>query len=114
MRYHWGLAVGHVYTHLSKLAEDSTPEISKSESNDDPLDHQVSEHDSGVHDLGDGLEETGGDEELWRHWDELVSDEDKSLGSDSDSVILGNAIYESDSDRDSHGDEGLDLDFYEF
>lgn len=123
MRYHWGLAVGHAYTHLSKPVEDSEVQSSQSEStHDDSPDHRLSpEHHNGVATAVNPLnhrdperdpEEIGGDDELWRHWDELVSDEDKSLHSDSESVILADAMYETDSDRDSRADEDLDL--YEF
>ena len=121
MRYHWGLAVGHVYTHLSKLADDSTSHKSKSQStNNDVPDHWISlEHYSSAavdvdllnnRDGGEGIMESSDDEEFWRHWDELASDEDENL--DSDSVVY--AMYKSDGDRDSHGDEGSDFDFYEF
>jgi hypothetical protein len=108
MRYHWGLAMGHTYIHVSKFAENGTPQNSGLQPTGDNTPDYQTDNQHGQVDISDS-----DDEELWTHLDEPVSDEDKS--SDSDSIILVGAMYESDGNGDSCGDAGGGHDdFYEF
>lgn len=115
MRYYWGLAIGHMYTHLLQLADDSTPHKSKSQStnDDDTSNHRVGlEHHNGLavdvdllnsHDVGEDTMESSDDEEFWRHWNELVSN-----------GVWTQILSSKMPFMSQMGDKGSDFDLYAF
>jgi hypothetical protein len=136
MRYHWGLGVGHLYTHghdPSEVGDLLHPQISQQNNNDCDLDHPMdpthhpqtngggadedpaldasrheSNHGNHLYDLQDGEKESD-DVDATEYDSDLIEDPDWDLDSDSE----WDSIDEESDCRDSDNSEELDVDIHE-
>ncbi|KIJ62075.1 hypothetical protein HYDPIDRAFT_30626 [Hydnomerulius pinastri MD-312] len=117
MRYHPGLAVGHVYAHISRPAE-----TSQTNSNVDPgppIATSLIPGASNSGKAGDWAERTEGhnnnnNDTSWTESDHTASDPDNGPESDSDLDLLMDAMYKSELDSEQDSSEGFQYNGYEF
>ncbi|KIK16607.1 hypothetical protein PISMIDRAFT_113057 [Pisolithus microcarpus 441] len=120
MQYHWGLAVGHVYTHSPGMKpnnKDVGVHNTKVQCNDDSDVAPAADKHQSV-ESGSVLDNHGQCDDPWEHADEeddFTQDESDSDHisdcSESELDLLQNAMYESDSNS-PHGSASPS--FYEF